>query len=139
MAIRQWVLIFFLQIVTSAVSAGVVKVDLNEGVINPGQTIIISLDELEPAQKYTLSCVLTSQNSSGKVYNLVHVATPTNTSLIGVNAPETSPGSHQYKLPTSHNSYLYGNIYKNIGDISITNLDNSDAVLLSSCHAVGRI
>ncbi len=120
------------------VSAGVVKVDLNVGDIKPGEKIVISLEKLIPDHVYKLSCVLTSNHVSGKPYNVVQVTTSTNSSKVTVNADETSPGSHLYNLPTNKNSYVTGGITKDIGDITIMNVDDADTVLLSSCHAVGR-
>lgn len=125
--------------VSGVVSAGIVKVNLNTGLIKPGETIVIALDELVSGHVYNLSCVLTSDHSSGQPYNVVQVTTPTNSSQVGVTADETSRDSHLYILPTNKNSYIYGSITKDIGDISVTNFDAADAVLLSSCHAVGRI
>ena len=139
MIIRRFISVLTLLTVAGTVSAGVIKVDLKVGLIKPGEQIVINLDELIPDHVYVLSCVLTSDHTSGKLYDVVQVTTPTNSPKIGLTAEETTPGSHQYNLPTNKNNYLYGNISKDIGDISITNLDNTDSVLLSSCHAVGRI
>ena len=139
MIIRQIISVLSLLVVAGSVTAGVVKVDLKTGLIKSGETIVINLDALVPAHIYKLDCSLSSDHTSGKPYNLVSVTTPTNASAIGVTAEETSPGSHQYQLPTTMNSHLYGNITKDIGNISITNLDDSDSVLLSSCHAIGRM
>ena len=139
MIIRQFLSVLTLLAVASTVSAGVVKVDLNVGVIKPGETIVINLDKLASGIEYKLNCTLTSDHTSGKPYNLIQITTPTNSPAIGVNAEETMPGSHQYKLPATKNSYLYGNIHKEIGDISINNLDNTDSITLSGCHAVGRV
>ena len=139
MIIRQCIYGLTLLAVTGTVSAGVVKVDLYVGDIKPGERIVINLDQLIPGHVYQLACTLTSDHLSGKPYNVIHVTTPTNSPHVAVNAAETTPGSHQYNLPTTKNSYLYGDIYKEIGDISITNLDDTDSVLLSSCHAVGRV
>jgi hypothetical protein len=138
MMIRQFISALLLLSATSSVSAGVVKIDLNVGTIKPGESMVISLDKLNPQHAYNLSCVLTSDHASGQPYNLVHVTTPTNSSKINVNAEETVPGSHQYKLPTDKNSYVTGSITKEIGDIAILNMDTTDTILLSSCHAVGR-
>ena len=136
--IRQFISLLTLLALAGTVSAGVVKVDLKVGLIKPGEKIVINLDELIPDHVYILSCVLTSDHTSGKPYDVIQVTTPTNSPKVGLTAEETTPGSHQYNLPTNKNNYLYGNIYKNVGDISITNLDDTDSVLLSSCHAVGR-
>ncbi len=138
MIIRQCISVLSLLAIAGTVSAGFVKVDLNVGLIKSGETIVINLDELVPHHMYVLNCILTSDHTSGKPYDLVQVTTPTNSPTIGLTAEETTPGSHQYNLPTNKNNYLYGNIYKEIGNISITNLDNTDSVLLSNCHAVGR-
>lgn len=139
MIIRQIISVLAVLAFTGTASAEIVKVDLKVGLIKPGETIVITLDQLVPAVVYKLSCVLTSDHASGKAFDVVQVTTPTNSQRINVNAAETAPGSHQYNLPTNKNTYVTGNIYKDIGDISITNLDGTDAVLLSSCHAVGRI
>jgi len=139
MIIRQLISVLTLLAVTSTIFAGVIKVDLNVGQIKPGEEIVINLDELISGHMYVLSCILTSNHTSGKPYNLVQVTTPANSPNIGLTAEETTLGSHLYNLPTNKNIYLYGNIYKDMGDISITNLDNTDSILLSSCHAVGRI
>ena len=139
MIIRRFISVLTLLAVAGTISAGVVKVDLKVGLIETGETIVINLDELIPGHMYVLSCILTSNHISGKPYDLIQVTTPTNSPKLGLTADETTPGSHQYNLPTNKNNYLYGNIYKDIGDISITNLDNTDSVLLSNCHAVGRI
>ena len=139
MIIRQFISVLTLLAVAGIVSAGVIKVDLKVGLIKPGEKIVINLDELIPDHVYVLSCILTSDHASSKPYDLVQVTTPTNSPKIGLTAEETTPGSHQYNLPTNNNNYLYGNISKEIGDISITNLDNIDSILLSNCHAVTRI
>jgi len=137
--IREYILLLTLLVTSTIATAGVVKVDLDVGEIQPGQTIVIHLDALMPNHTYILSCALTSNHLSGNPYDIVEINTPTNSSDIGLTAEETKPGSHQYRLPTHKNGYLYGNISKEIGDISITNLDNTDTILLSSCHAVGRV
>lgn len=137
--VRQFIFLLTLLTTVSIVAAGVVKVDLKVGWIHPGKTIVINLDELIPDHMYVLACILTSDHASDKPYDLVQVTTPTNSPTLGLTAEETTPGSHQYNLPTNKNNYLYGNIFKDIGDISITNLDNTDSVLLSNCHAVTRI
>jgi hypothetical protein len=138
MMIRQLITVLALMSAACTVSAGVVKVDLNVGTIKPGEQIVIALDKLTPEHLYHLSCVLTSDHASGKTYDVVQLTTPTNSSKINVNADETAPGSHHYNLPTNKNSYITGNITKEIGDITIVNLDDADTILLSSCHAVGR-
>jgi len=139
MLIRQLISTLSIMAIAGSVSAGVVKVDFPGGMISPGATRLINLDELTSATAYKLSCVLTSDHVSGKTFNVVQITTPANYQVIGVDAEETTPGSHQYKLPTNKNSYVYGNIFKEVGSISITNLDDTDSVLLSSCHAVGRV
>jgi hypothetical protein len=124
---------------TGVAAAGVVKVDLKTGFVSPGDTIVINLNDLLPAHTYVLSCVLTSDHASNKSYDVIQITTPTNTTTVGVTADEVTPGSHRYNMATNKNAYIYGNITKDIGDISVTNLDDHDTIQLSSCHAVGRI
>lgn len=138
MIIQQFISALTLLAITGIASAGVIKVELQVGLIKPGEKILISLDELIPDHVYVLSCVLTSDHNSGKPYNIIQVTTPTNSPKIGLTAEEITSGSHQYNLPTNKNNYLYGDISKDVGDISITNLDKTDSILLSSCHAVGK-
>lgn len=139
MIIRKLVSALSIMAIAGSAAAGVVKVDFPGGMISPGASRTINLDELSPSAVYKLSCVLTSDHVSGRAYNLVQITTPENYQVIGVDAEETSPGSHQYKLPSNKNNYIYGNIFKDVGTITITNLDDTDSVLLSSCHAVGRV
>ncbi len=138
MIINRFISLCALLTITGTVAAGVVKVDLNTGTINPGNAIVISLNDLQPNHTYTLSCVLTSNHAANKPLDLVQVTTPTNSTALVVNAEQTAPNSHQYQIPSDKNTYITGDITKDIGDITIVNLESTDSLLLSSCHAVGH-
>ena len=120
MNIRQFISALTLLVAAGTVSAGVVKVELNTGLIKPGETIVINLDKFIPQHTYTLSCALTSNHTSGNPYNVVQVTTPSNTSKLGVTSrgiifqAVISTTCQQIKIVT-----LYGDISKEIGNISI--------------------